>query len=81
MSSPTQPIVNWRDKIVDVRNKIANFGKAPLKPDTSWHDEMVRKATDTFTKPSTMKVAGNSKTATKKKLATKERATKRVASK
>ena len=78
MSSPAQPIINWRDKIREWAEKAA---KPVSTKDTAWHDEMVRKATDSFKKPTTMKVAGKPKTATAKKPATKRRPTKLVAGK
>lgn len=50
MSSASNPIVGWRDKAIDLARKFLSYDK-PRKQDTSWHDSMVRKATDSFTKP------------------------------
>lgn len=45
--------------------------KPEPKPDTSWHDEQVRKANESFSKPS--KAAANPKLGTKKKAMAKKR--------
>ena len=73
--SPVQSILNLRDKI-------ANFGRKPATPkvDNSWHDSMVKQASDSFRKSAQKKVSApaDAKPAPKKKTAPgKKKITKR----
>ncbi len=77
-----QPLVDTLKKLEKKYNPAEWVKSAPQKQDTSWHDEMVRKATESFTKPSQVKASTSQKTVVKKKKApTKKPATKRVAGK
>lgn len=49
MGSPAQSILNWRDKLIDLARRIeSRDGPVGQRPDTSWHDEMVRQANRGF---------------------------------
>jgi len=51
------PILALRDKLIDTAKKAKEWGeKGTKKPDTSWHDEMVRKANESFRKEEEKKV-------------------------
>jgi len=48
-----QPILYYRDKLIDYAKKLKEWGESGTKkPDTTWHDEMVRKANESFRKES-----------------------------
>lgn len=82
MSSPAQPFIDWKNKLSDWASKAEAWmgsGNAPVgKPETGWHDEQVRKATESFTKrkltPEGPQLgAGKKKPAAKKRAAAKKR--------
>lgn len=53
--SAAQPILDYRDKLIDFAQKFEDWGKSGSKtpkPDTAWHDEMVKKANESFRKAS-----------------------------
>lgn len=50
-----QPFIDWRDKLIGWAQKIGSYDRpvgrsadSPARPDTSWHDEMVRDANRSF---------------------------------
>ena len=49
--SAAQPILNLRDKLTGALDKLRSWDK-PIgkKQDTSWHDQMVKTANESFTK-------------------------------
>jgi len=68
--NPAQPILKWRDKIAS----LSDGPPAQKSTDTSWHDDMVKRASESFrkkvsatgTKPATNKAAAKKKATTKK---------------
>jgi hypothetical protein len=44
-----QPILDYRDKLIDLAKRVIEWGKSGSeKKDTSWHDDMVKKANKSF---------------------------------
>ena len=74
-----QPLLNLRDKLIDLSRKTNG------KPDTAWHDEMVRKANESFRKESRRKTIKSpplqGKTIGKKPTASKASSKRKVAGK
>lgn len=78
--NPAKPLLDLRDKLHSVADKFLSYDKpmsknkdASQKTDTSWHDGMVKRASDSFrksavtgTKPATNKAATKPKAARKK---------------
>ncbi len=85
-SDPAQPLLNLRDKLIDYAKKAKAWGESGTKkPDTTWHDEMVRKANESFRKEDEKKVvkkpAQSSEAIRKRPTASKAYPKKRVAGK
>ena len=67
MSGLVNKIATWAEKV--------DPSKPPAqKPDTSWHDEMTRKATESFTKPQSKASADPKLGRGKKKFVAKKKA-------
>jgi hypothetical protein len=46
-----QPILYYRDKLIDYAKKLKEWGESgSKKPDTTWHDNMVKNANESFRK-------------------------------
>jgi len=76
MSNPltgtaAQPIGDLAEKVYNTAtkyiNKIPSFGLGESKPDTSWHDQMVKEANASFSKSksTTSHTAGHTRVKTK----------------
>jgi hypothetical protein len=48
--SAAQPILDLRDQLAGFAGKVKSWPKPESKVDTRWHDEMVRKANESFRK-------------------------------
>lgn len=83
MGSAAQPFIDWRNTLNKWADKVKSWD-TPIgkKQDTSWHDEMVKKANQSFTDAANKKLTvqgpklGQRKTA-KKKSAARQAARKR----
>lgn len=79
--SPVKPLLDLRDRIKNfVRKQSPKQTNSDAKVDTSWHDEMVKRATSSFGKSAQKKVSAppNVKAAPKKKVVPgKKKTTKR----
>lgn len=74
--SPAKPLLDLRDKLYSAANKFMSYDKPKKKEtqkaDTSWHDGMVKQASESFRKSAVTggKPAAKSK-ATRKKVSAK----------
>jgi CTP synthase (UTP-ammonia lyase) len=82
----SDPILDLRGKLIDFAKKAKEWGESgSKKQDTSWHDEMVRKANESFRKEAGKKKAvkkpAQSEAIRKKTVANKAYPKKKVAGK